>query len=38
MVKKSIEETPTGIQIYLRHPWNLIKTGVLVLTWIVLVC
>jgi hypothetical protein len=30
-------ESPSGIEIYRSHPWNLIKTGFLVLTWIALV-
>jgi len=37
MERKSSEEIPSGVRIYLSNPWNLIKTGFLVLTWIVLV-
>jgi hypothetical protein len=36
MAINSSEESPSGIKIYLNSPWNLIKTGFLVLTWIVL--
>lgn len=38
MAKKgSSEKVPSGIKIYLNNPWNLIKTGFLLLTWIVMV-
>ncbi|CAF1925144.1 unnamed protein product [Rotaria magnacalcarata] len=36
MVVKSSEESQFGIKVYLSQPWNLIKSGYLVLTWIVL--
>ncbi|CAF4227956.1 unnamed protein product [Rotaria sp. Silwood2] len=36
MARESTSEIPSGIQIYLSHPWNLIKTGYLILTWIML--
>ncbi|CAF5026157.1 unnamed protein product, partial [Rotaria magnacalcarata] len=35
MVVKSSEESQFGIKVYLSQPWNLIKSGYLVLTWIV---
>jgi hypothetical protein len=38
MTKKSSEEPPTGIKFYLSHKWNLIQTGFMLLTWIVMVC
>ncbi|CAF3483464.1 unnamed protein product [Rotaria socialis] len=36
MAIKPSEESQFGIKIYLSQPWNLIKSGYLVLTWIVL--
>ncbi|CAF3548032.1 unnamed protein product [Adineta steineri] len=36
MADQSFEQAPSGIKIYLSNPWNLIKTGFLVLTWIML--
>lgn len=37
MAKQIRDETATGLRIYLNKPMDLIKTGFLVLTWIVLV-
>ncbi|CAF5026422.1 unnamed protein product, partial [Rotaria sp. Silwood1] len=36
MAIKSFEESQSGIKIYSGHPWSLIKSGFLVLTWIIL--
>ncbi|CAF1039835.1 unnamed protein product [Rotaria sordida] len=36
MTKESSEQSQSGIKIYTSNPWNLIKSGFLVLTWIVL--
>ncbi|CAF3238275.1 unnamed protein product [Rotaria sp. Silwood2] len=38
MAVESTSKTPSGMRIYLNHPWNLIKSGYLILTWIVLGC
>ncbi|CAF1109652.1 unnamed protein product [Rotaria sordida] len=36
MAIESTLRTPSGLQIYLSHPWYLIKSGYLILTWIML--
>lgn len=36
MAIESTSESPSGIKIYLNHPWYLIKSGYLILTWIML--
>ncbi|CAF3907492.1 unnamed protein product [Rotaria sp. Silwood1] len=36
MAIKSSEESQRGINVYLSHPWYLIKSGYLILTWIVM--
>ncbi|CAF1195854.1 unnamed protein product [Adineta steineri] len=36
MVIESTSKTASRIQVYLSHPWNLIKTGYLILTWIMM--
>ncbi|CAF1425116.1 unnamed protein product [Adineta ricciae] len=36
MAVESSEQKASGIKVYLNHPWNLVKTGFLVLTWITL--
>lgn len=37
MIKKSDKESQSAIRIYTSKPWNLVKSGFLVLTWFVLV-
>lgn len=36
MAIESTSKTPSGVKIYLNHPWYLIKSGYLILTWIML--
>ncbi|CAF1144679.1 unnamed protein product [Adineta steineri] len=36
MVMESTSKTESRIQVYLSHPWNLMKTGYLILTWIMM--
>jgi len=38
MAEKSINAVETGMQVCLSRRWELMKTGFLVMTWIVLVC
>ncbi|UJR20193.1 hypothetical protein I4U23_023325 [Adineta vaga] len=33
---KLIEQSPPGIRIYLKYQWNLMQTGFLLLTWIIM--
>ncbi len=37
MAENSTDQSPSGIKIYTSNPLNLVKTGLLVLTWLVLV-
>ncbi|CAF4163435.1 unnamed protein product [Adineta steineri] len=36
MVTESTSKTVSRIQVYLSHPWDLMKTGYLILTWIIM--